>query len=55
MRVRPILHGELNEAPLNEAQDYFVRTGAQPQRVDLSKLIDRSYMSYAVERLGRIE
>jgi len=47
------LNGEIDERPLDDMQNYFVRLGTQPQRVDLSRMIDRSYLEYALERLGR--
>ncbi|HLH22250.1 MAG TPA: ABC transporter substrate-binding protein [Chloroflexota bacterium] len=48
------VNSEMDPTTLNELQDYYLRYGTQLQRVDLSKVIDRSYGQYAVERLGRI-
>jgi hypothetical protein len=48
-------NGELNEARLDEAQDYFVRIGNHQQRIDLSRVIDYSYRDYALQRLGRVQ
>jgi hypothetical protein len=39
---------------MNEMQDYFVRYGTLPQKVDLSKVLDDTYAEYAVQRLGRM-
>ena len=46
-------NGLVDEAVLNDMQDYFVRIGHQQRRLDLSTVIDRSYVNYALERLGR--
>ncbi|HWP03897.1 MAG TPA: hypothetical protein VNL96_10600 [Gemmatimonadaceae bacterium] len=51
-RVDP--NGTIHEAELALQQDYFLRTGAQAQKVDLSELVDRSYIDYALQRLGRM-
>jgi NitT/TauT family transport system substrate-binding protein len=48
-------NGDINEASLYEYQDPFLRYGTQQQRVDLSKVIDRSYLNQALEDLGRVE
>ncbi len=48
-------NGELNTRVLEDMQDYFVRIGTQQQKVDLNKVIDRSYLNYALERIGRIQ
>ncbi len=48
------INSEMDPTTLNELQDYYLRYGTQLQRVDLSKVIDRSYGQYAVERLGRM-
>src|SRR5579875_2092971 len=45
---------EMDPTTLNELQDYYLRYGTLLQRVDLNRVIDRSYCQYAVERLGRI-
>ena len=40
---------------IQRSQDYFVASGVVQQPVDLSRVIDRSYVDYALERLGRVE
>jgi NitT/TauT family transport system substrate-binding protein len=40
---------------IQRSQDYFVATGAVQQPVDLGPVIDRSYVDYALERIGRVE
>jgi NitT/TauT family transport system substrate-binding protein len=47
-------NGVMDPTVMYEMQDYFVRFGTQPQRVDLSKVIDSSYAEYAVTRIGRM-
>jgi NitT/TauT family transport system substrate-binding protein len=42
------------ERPLNELQDYYLRTGAVQQPVDVRQVLDRSYTDYALQRLGRL-
>jgi NitT/TauT family transport system substrate-binding protein len=48
-------NGELDQAVLDDMQGYFVQIGSQQQRVDLSRVIDRTYLDYAVGRLGRAQ
>jgi NitT/TauT family transport system substrate-binding protein len=47
-------NGELNVRVLEDMQEYFVRIGTQQQKVDLNRVIDRSYLNYALERMGRM-
>src|SRR5262249_21882493 len=47
-------NGAMDPTVMYEMQDYFVKYGTQPQRVDLSKVIDGSYAEYAVTRIGRV-
>src|SRR5262245_7978628 len=47
-------NGVMDPTVMYEMQDYFVKYGTQPQRVDLSKVIDGSYADYAVSRIGRM-
>jgi NitT/TauT family transport system substrate-binding protein len=44
----------LDERPMNELQDYYLRTGAVQQRVDVRQVIEPSYTEYALQRLGRV-
>jgi NitT/TauT family transport system substrate-binding protein len=48
-------NGELDEAVLDDMQGYFVQIGSQSQRVELSRIIDRTYLDYALGRLGRVQ
>jgi NitT/TauT family transport system substrate-binding protein len=47
-------NSELDQRPLDEIQDYFVRIGLLPQRIDVGQVLDRSYADYALQRLGRL-
>jgi NitT/TauT family transport system substrate-binding protein len=40
---------------IQRSQDYFVANNMVQQPVDLSRVIDHSYVEYALERLGRVE
>jgi NitT/TauT family transport system substrate-binding protein len=46
--------GAMDVTALDQLQDYFLKYGAQQQRVDLSQMIDPSYTDYALGRLGRM-
>ena len=35
-------------------QDYFLKAGTQQQRLDMTRVVDRSYLDYALGRLGRV-
>ena len=48
-------NSELNPRLLDPAHDFYLRQGVVSQPVDVSRLIDRSYADYALERLGRQE
>jgi NitT/TauT family transport system substrate-binding protein len=47
-------NGYIDEAVLDDLQDPFLRYGTQQQRVESSKVVDRSYVEYALQRLGRL-
>jgi NitT/TauT family transport system substrate-binding protein len=47
-------NGALDRSTLDVQQDYFLKTGAQQERQDLGRMIEPSYVSYAIERLGRV-
>ena len=47
-------NGDLATASMDTLQDYYVATGVQPKKVDLNKVIDRSYVEKAVQQLGRV-
>ncbi|HEY7066437.1 MAG TPA: hypothetical protein VII06_33500 [Chloroflexota bacterium] len=39
---------------MDYTQDFFIRRGAQQERVDLTSVIDSTYVDYAVQQLGRL-
>ena len=47
-------NGTLNRQTFEEYQDYFLKYGTQQQRLDFDRVLDQSYMDYAVQRLGRV-
>ena len=47
-------NGLVDERVLNDMQDFFVRVGNQREKIDLGRVIDRSYVDYALARLGRV-
>ncbi len=47
-------NGALDPQALDTMQDYFVKVGTQQEKQDIHRVIDPSYMSYAIERLGRV-
>jgi len=47
-------NGDMDERTFEELQDAYLRYGTQQGRVDLSRLVDRQYLAYALERLGRM-
>lgn len=51
----PVQNGELDQASLDEFQNYYLKVGSVKEKIDLSKVIDRSYSQAAVQRLGRLE
>jgi NitT/TauT family transport system substrate-binding protein len=49
-----MVNGDIGVAQLDEFQDFFVRVGAQQEKLDLGKVIDRTYVDYAIQQLGRV-
>jgi len=47
-------NGYLDPQMLDIMQDYFLKVGSQQEKQDINRVVDPSYMSYAVERLGRV-
>ena len=47
--------GYINVDSIAADQEFFISTGALPQRVDLATVIDQQYVDYAVGRLGRYQ
>jgi NitT/TauT family transport system substrate-binding protein len=50
-RIDP--NGALNRQSMAEDQEYYLAKGCQPQRIDLSRAIDTSFLDAALARLGR--
>jgi NitT/TauT family transport system substrate-binding protein len=47
-------NGALDRQTLDIMQDYFLKMGTQQEKQDLGRVIDPSYIDYAIERLGRV-
>ncbi len=47
-------NGELDDKVLSDMQDYFLASGTQKEKIELSRVVDHSYAQYAVQRLGRM-
>jgi len=47
-------NGYLNPRTFEEMQEYYLKYATQQQRLDFSKVIDQSYVDYALQRLGRV-
>ena len=47
-------NGGMDERILDDYQDFFIKAGTQQRKIDLSRVIDRSYVNAALERLGRV-
>lgn len=47
-------NGQLHPQGFDQLQDFFMRAGTQKERIDISKVIDRGPMDYALQRLGRL-
>ncbi|HLH22295.1 MAG TPA: ABC transporter substrate-binding protein [Chloroflexota bacterium] len=47
-------NGTLDPQVLDTMQDYFLQVGSQQEKQDVNRVVDPSYMRYAVERLGRV-
>jgi len=46
-------NGGLDERLLDEMQDYLLRKGTIREKTDSTRIVDHSYINYAVDRLGR--
>ena len=46
-------NGRVEEASIQADQDWYIKLGLQPQRVDLDKIIDNSYVDAAAAELGK--
>jgi hypothetical protein len=47
-------NGALDRGTLDVQQDYFLKIGSQQEKQDLGRMIEPSYLRYAVERLGPV-
>jgi NitT/TauT family transport system substrate-binding protein len=47
-------NGALDRQSLDAVQDYYLKMGTQQERQDLGRMIDPTYVNYAIERLGRV-
>ena len=47
-------NGDMVLDGLMQNQDFFVEQGIQKQKLDPSTFIDRSFVDYAVQQLGRL-
>jgi NitT/TauT family transport system substrate-binding protein len=48
-------NSEMDPRPLEALQDYYLKLGVVPQKVDVrTQILDRSYAEYALQRLGRL-
>ncbi len=48
-------NGDMRLDGLVEVQDFFVEQGIQTRKIDPASFIDRSFVDYAVQQLGKIE
>ena len=46
---------ERDQEVYKEVFDWFVANGLVQQPIDLGRVIDNSYVDYALERLGRVD
>jgi len=47
-------NGFLDPQVVEITQEYFLKAGSQQEKQDINRLVDPTYMNYAVERLGRV-
>jgi hypothetical protein len=45
----------VDPAIVAEVQDWFVSKGAVREKADVQRIVDRQYLDYAVQRLGRVD
>ena len=48
-------NGTVDPAIVAEVQDWFVSKGVVPVKADPQRIVDRQYLDYALQRLGRID
>jgi NitT/TauT family transport system substrate-binding protein len=44
--------GYINAKDLDAQQEYYLRTGDMPKKIDMAKIVDNSHCDYAVAQLG---
>ena len=47
-------NGRMDTTVLDQMQDFFVSVKTQQQKIDMSKVVDHTYMDYAVQQLGQV-
>jgi NitT/TauT family transport system substrate-binding protein len=47
-------NGIVDVAPISEQQDYFLKIGTQNDKIDMTQLVDNSFIAYALQRLGKV-
>lgn len=47
-------NGEFDLASLDQLQNFFIQAGVQTQKVDITQLVDQSFVNKAVMTLGRV-
>ena len=55
VRVPVDPNGQFNAELLQNDVDWYVANGFSPQRVDVTRSIDRSFVDYALQQLGRYQ
>ena len=55
MRLAVDPNGEFDAALLQDDVDWYVANGFSPQRVDVSRSVDRGFVDYALQQLGRYQ
>ena len=46
-------NGLILKDSINDQQEFYFRSGYVKQKADVDKMIDNSYLDYALEKLGR--
>ncbi|HEX6513393.1 MAG TPA: ABC transporter substrate-binding protein, partial [Chloroflexota bacterium] len=46
-------NGAVDVNVLKQFQDYFLKAGTQKEPADVNKMVDPTYVNYAVQRLGK--
>lgn len=46
-------NGQVSKESIKDQQDWYVKNGLVPKKVDVDAVVDESYVKYALEKLGR--